>query len=184
MTDIAATLDGIAEPDPTPLLERWEGILFEGNRRGVLAGTGGDGNLLPRVSYRLGLRSAVPRVRMRGALRLTRRAVSSRDYLHASGPPLAPFGEASRVISNFATRAVQSGHEYYVECGWIDVLSRPTRNRPAEPFLKYHFRSAGLALAKTAPFPKRDLRGVRPITVPKLRAATEQWIRALVKRGY
>lgn len=180
---IAATLDGVSEPDVRPLLEAWEGILYEGNRRGVLAGTGGNGQPLKPVTYRLGLRSAVPRVRMRASLRLTRRVVSSRDYLHASGPPLAPFGESSRVISNFATRAVQYGYEYYVECGWIDVLSKPTKNRPAEPFLKWHFRSENAAVAKLARFPRRDLRGVRPATAKLLAEARDRWIRQLVKRG-
>jgi hypothetical protein len=139
-------------------------IVRAGNRRARLAGTDKDGRpMAPLRSARKG------------------------KYRGASGPPLAPFGDKSRIIANFyAEESVSAGGGFEIRAGWRNVLSDPPRGRGARgwinrkisrvtgrgrvPFLAYHF-------AGTPPMPKRDAAGIDPKTRAEVEARWRLWYR-------
>jgi hypothetical protein len=45
------------------------------------------------------------------------------------------------------------------------------------PFLRYHFNGDGR-------LPRRDLRGVRPAGIEKMRAAMNNWIRLEIRQAF
>jgi hypothetical protein len=50
----ARRLDVMADPDASPLMDDWERIIVEGNRRGVLSGLDGNDRPMPPLRYRGG----------------------------------------------------------------------------------------------------------------------------------
>lgn len=139
-------------------------IVRAGNRRARLAGTDKDGRpMAPLRSKRTG------------------------KYKGASGPPLAPFGERSRIVANFyADESVAPGGGWEIRAGWRNVLSDPPRGRGFRglvrrtfgrafntgrvPFLAYHF-------AGTPPLPRRDAAGIDPKTRDEIEARWRLWYR-------
>ena len=100
--DLSRKLGQLAEPDPEtvrPLMERWEQIIYDDNRRGLLAGLDKDGQpLIPLQSKRKG------------------------KYKGAQGPVLSPFSEHSRAIANLVTAHLQDAQGRYVAFGaWDDA---------------------------------------------------------------
>lgn len=100
------------------------------------------------------------------------------EYKQLGGPPLAPRGPFSRVITNLKTEFAQqdsgvfSGRSAWMAYGWWDqVVARDGTTK----FLKYHFHGIGQK--------KRDLTGVRPEGVKKARAAAINWMRDMVRSG-
>lgn len=116
------------------LRQRIAGAIERGNRAGRLAGTDGRGRALtPLRSKRKG------------------------KYKGATGPPLAPFRDRSRVVTNFRATWRQQGTAWALEMGWADIVSRR-----GVPFLIYHLTGA-------RPQPKRDIAGLSPRTQAELR---------------
>ena len=71
------------------------------------------------------------------------------QYKTMSGPPLAPRGPASRVISNYTVEIIAGNSNIVgVEGGWDDVM-----DSMGKPFLQKHFQGIGL--------PVRSLIGIR-----------------------
>lgn len=67
-------------------------------------------------------------------------------YAGASGPPIAPFGAASRVVTNFRAQVKGSRPPYTVQAGWENVVS--SKGVPFLPFLDQGVR--GKARGKTS----------------------------------
>lgn len=166
-----------------PLMEHWRRLMEEGNLKGVLAGTDGDGSYMLAVTYRprnprpmsigerLGQRSNKKRGRVAGAGSYSEHGIlpnnnlTSSAYRRLTGPPLAPRGQFSRVITNFKTTTFQAEeHGYWVVIGtWEDVMS------PSG----FHFLPAL--------FETRNLRGVRPDDLAKMRATILPWAKLTVR---
>jgi hypothetical protein len=170
-------LNALRNLDPTPLLSKWEVIIEEDNRKGVLAGTDKDGKPMIPVEYRP-IKSSqekwtARRERLHTAV-VTGPAgdnLTSAQYRRLTGPPLAPRGASSRVVKN-----LQTGHgydtskgEYYAEGAWPDVRSKKGRE-----FLEAHFDG-------TNGLPKRDLRGVRPWGKQQALEALYDWMKDVLR---
>jgi hypothetical protein len=166
------------------LMQHWRVLMEQGNLDGVLAGTDGDGNPMLPVTYRprnprqmtlgerLGQRVNKKRGRLAGVGSYAEHGIlpnnnlSSSAYRQLTGPPLAPRGQFSRVVTNFVTTTFQTEtHGDWVVIGtWKDVMS-PTG---------FHFLPAL--------FETRDLRGVRPDDLEKMRATILPWAKLVVRR--
>jgi hypothetical protein len=87
-------------------------------------------------------------------------------YKGATGPPLAPFYFASRVVSAFhaeARRTNGARGQWRITAGWVGVTSKR-----GVPFLPFHDRG-------TAVLPARPIFGISPRTWTKIRAAITTW---------
>lgn len=175
-----------------PLMGEWQAILVEDNRKGVLEGTDRDGNPLPATTYRTSSgtttaarpsASSVFGTRDRSAWKAANKAVrdsrgkgvfqahgnlSTAAYKELTGPPLAPRGEGSRVITHYKTATVYEGGYWQAVGFWDRVLSRA-----GVAFLPFHFRGEGRN-------PRRNLVGVRPWGLTEARKAAMAWARALL----
>lgn len=172
------------------LMEHWERLMEEGNRNGVLAGTDGDGNPMLPVTYRprfsrANYGGAGKPVKLTVSQRLGQHArtkrgdffglgpaasgwnnnLTSTEYRKLDGPPLAPRRQFSRVVTNFVTTSFQpEEHGYWVVIGtWKDVVS----------VKGYHFLPAL--------FETRNLRGVRPDDLEKMRATILPWAKLTIR---
>jgi len=184
-------VETISKLDATPLMLTWMNIIEEDNRKGVMAGTDKDGNYMFGVTYRP--KTAKPlKIGSKAADRLRNHAhgrarvgafsgfgpaaaglnnnLTSSEYRMLGGPPLAPRGVFSRVITNLRTDYGQDGDRNWFARGfWFEVVSKK-----GVPFLNAHFEGKnGL--------PKRDLRGVRPEGLAKARRAMVAWMSDLIR---
>ena len=127
--------------DVRPLLEEFERILLKANKRTVLAGKQTSGQDMPPVQERKGI------------------------YKGKTGPPLAPSGLGSRVITLVDTAIGQmpGGKSFYATKVWDAIKSRE-----GVPFMHYHFEGAGHN-------PVRDLRGIDEQGLQEALAATRIW---------
>ncbi len=173
-----------------PLMEHWELLMEEGNRKGVLAGTDKDGNPMLPVTYRpfnpremslgerLGQRINLKRGRYAGIGRYSQYGIlpnnnlSSSAYRQLTGPPLAPRSQFSRVITNFVTVSFQpQEHGYWLVIGtWGQVVN----------VSGYHFLP-DLFDGNPPQIGPRDLRGVRPDDVKKMRETILPWAKLTVR---
>ena len=108
---LTARLRKIAHPDATPLMVSWMGLIDSQNRRGVMAGIDADGVPMIPVTYRPAPYGKLGKVRRRGRGEFAGLGahnfgnLSSREYRLLDGPPLAPRGTNSRVITNLRPEA-------------------------------------------------------------------------------
>jgi hypothetical protein len=121
-----------------------------------MAGVGGDDRPLAPVKYRTGVPAPLVRRNRYGrGIKPPQQSsgdnLSSAEYRRLKGPPLAPRGLGSRVVTNYVTRSGSDGSTWFAEGGWADVVSAK-----GVPFLKFHFNSH-----PPLRLPRRDLRGVR-----------------------
>jgi hypothetical protein len=186
---LRARFDRLANPDPAPLLVRVADLMDEDNRRGVLAGEDKDGSYMLAVTYRP-RKPGAPSVKLTVAQRLGQRGnikrgkysrigsglerannnLTSAEYRLLDGPPLAPRRQFSRVITNYMQSSGQIGPRVWEVIGaWVNVV-----NAKGQPFLKYHFNGEGR-------LPVRDLRGIRPPGMTKIRAAIRAWMTSEVR---
>lgn len=145
------------------LAARLSQAIVDGNRRDRLAGVDRNGvPLVPLLSKRRG------------------------RYKGATGPPLAPFRERSRVITKFECRISRKWGfgNFQLSAGWRDVLSDPpkggsvfarfvrrvSRGKGGIPFLPFHFEGSGR-------LPKRDLAGISPKTEAELAEIVRSHVR-------
>jgi hypothetical protein len=192
LDNLIARLRMIERMDATLLMVTWKKIIEEDNRKGVLAGLDKNGVPMARVTYRpkgptvkIGADSA-SRFRNNVSGRIKKgefggfgvhaaglhNNLLTREYEQLTGPPLAPRGQFSRVITNLTTDFAPSadGRVWTAWGAWVDVVSTK-----GVPFLSAHFKGKGR-------LPKRDLRGVRPEGRLKARKALIAWAADLIRR--
>ncbi len=171
----------IEHPNAAPLMAEWCKIIEDDNRKGVLAGLDKNGNPMIPVTYRpkADVARVTARQRNRGRSEFSGHGpaasglhnnLTPAEYRRLSGPPLAPRGANSRVITNLQTGY---GHDstanvWFAEGVWFEVVSIR-----GVYFLPYHFHGAGR-------LPVRDLTGVRPQGRQKAVAAMVRWGRRLL----
>ena len=156
----------------------------------MLDGTDGKGLRMAAVTYRP---AGIPRHKLTLGERLGQKAnkrrgeyggimpsgggllannnLTAKAYRELIGPPLAPRRQFSRVITNAVTGNypdLTRPGVYYVELAWGEVVSPSGFH-----FLPVHFK--GLPLGKHGPRIQRDLRGVRPDDLDKMRASLRRW---------
>jgi len=167
-------LYAIQNPDFRNLMLSIEKVMDADHAKGVIEGKDKDGNTMKPVTYRGG--NAVPmsplvlkrKNRNKETFRnwrfqgpIDRDAndanLSTSEYKKLTGPPLAPRGLNSRIIRNYFTHSGFDGKTYFAEAVLVDILSKK-----GIPFMQYHFDGEGR-------LPKRDLRGVRPEGMLKIR---------------
>jgi hypothetical protein len=157
-------LRALEQFDPAPVLDQWAPMIYEGNRRGVLAGLDGHDVAMPPLKYRTGAGKAT-RKRKAGMYGTATAAktgaglfasglhdnLTRAEYEALTGPRLAPRKEQSRVIKNLEVHWHQLGDGVWEVVGaWFQVISTK-----GVPFLPFHFNGEGHN-------PKYDLRPVRP----------------------
>lgn len=164
LTDLPGRCESLAAHDFSPLMDAWEDVLHDDNIFGALHGLDGDGVPLAPVTYR------PKQVKKVDPAILPNNNLTSSHYRSLGGPPLAPRGLESRIVTNFRTSSARlpTSGEWVAIGAWEDVLDVKGR-----PFLRHHFSGSGR-------LPKRDLRGVRPTAVEKARAATLEYIRLVL----
>lgn len=199
-----------------PLIEAWSKILIEDNRRGVMTGTDGDGNPMKPTKYRKSLTQTAPGRSADAFFNASGEAFSNmegerefffanlsggpgvghkpgtgdnlttREYQKMTGPPLAPRGAASRVISNYTVEPVTDGNTIGVEGGWDDVVSKK-----GVEFLPFHFHGATFSRAMFAAsiggenhhLPRRNLIGLRQWGKTQARKELNAWVKWLLTQA-
>lgn len=145
---VMTALAWAADPDLSELCVELGDVIADDNRRGVLAGLDRDGSPMPATLRQL-----------RGA--------------GDQGPPLAPRGDASRVIANLRTGWERQGPGEWVAWGeWLNVLS----DRGVS-FLPFHFRGEGR-------LPTRDLAGLRPEGLEDAQSVVSAWVEAQINAKF
>ncbi|WP_165063436.1 hypothetical protein [Paludisphaera rhizosphaerae] len=186
-------LDKIENIDATPLMVSFQKIISDDNRRGILNGEDRWGNIMLAVTYRpkgtptnIKGRSDEARRQRNGAKANAKQGrfagfgplaaglhnnLTSSEYRKLSGPPLAPRGVFSRVITNLVTSFIvdPSRRAWTAVAGWANVVDVHGRS-----FLNFHFTGAGR-------LPRRDLRGVRPEGRAKAQRAAVAFVRDLIR---
>jgi len=195
LSEIAHVMDHAKD-----LMKHWEILMEEGNRRGVLidktdmngvpilavtyrpsaaqkraiyAGTAKP--IRPTLSQRLGQHPRMTRGEFSGVgdhQSGTNNNLTSTEYRKLDGPPLAPRRQFSRVITNFETTSFQpEEHGYWLVTGqWKEVV-----DRNGNTFLHYLFDGG-----PPQPGP-RDLRGIRPVDLEKIKATILPWAKLTVR---
>jgi hypothetical protein len=170
---ILAGLRRIQNLNAKPLMDSWVLIIEADNRQGVMAGIDKDGVPMAPVTYRP---KGPPKRHLRRKVGAYNPGVggnlSSSEYRRLGGPPLAPRGTGSRVITNLLTGHGREGDHWYALGYWEGVVS-PKGN----PFLRYHFTG-------TAKLPRRDLRGLRPAGRAKALTALQAWGRGEIRDAF
>lgn len=193
---IRQRLRNVVNPDATDLMASWMKIIDDDNRRGVLAALDKDGNPMTPVTYRPkpGSKGRLTGAQRNNPKKGARRGVfaglgthpagtnnnlTSAEYRRLAGPPLAPRGAFSRVITNLRPRYGRLTSGVWEAVGyWDEVVSRKGKR-----FLHYHFNGAtGGGKKRNVVLPRRDLRGVRPPGLEKARKALKAWAIDLLRR--
>ncbi|WP_165231360.1 hypothetical protein [Aquisphaera insulae] len=143
-----AELSAASRLDFAPLLAGWAAIVEEENRAGILAGLDAAGRPLAPVTYR-----PRPATHSPDFTPLAHDNLSGSAYRVLYGPPTAPRGAASRVITRFHAEPAGQGDGWSVLGSWDDVV-----DANGLPFLEDLFAGRGDS-------PPRDLAGVRPNAV-------------------
>lgn len=202
----------------TPLLEAWSDVLVEDNRRGVMQGIDGDGNPMTPTKYRRSITQAgagkagdkffnaqgqaFSNIEISSGFLFANLTgqnsegfkpgpganKSTREYRRATGPPLAPFGAASRVISNYMVEAIVDANMVGVEGGWNDIVSKT-----GFEFLPVHFRGSGIHNAAQVfarsigggnfDLPRRNLVGLRQWGKSQARKELNTWVEWLLTQA-
>jgi len=172
-------------------------IIDDDNREGVLAGLDKDGVPMAPVTYRPKPTLTILRPTKaqenttnararRGAMAGFGPAaaglhnnLTSREYGRLAGPPLAPRGAFSRVVSNLATGYQRLDLARWEAYGyWHDVVSTG-----GVPFLHAHFTGAATGRDHRVGLPRRDLRGVRPDGRAEAAKAARNWALDVLRRS-
>lgn len=110
--------------------------------------------------------------------------LTTKEYKRLTGPPLAPRGPGSRVISNYTVEAMPMGLNVVgVEGGWDDVVSKK-----GVSFLPFHFQGFGsqndlFASSISGPnrnLPRRNLVGLRLWGKTQARKELNAWVKQLM----
>lgn len=200
-----------------PLIDAWAKVLIEDNRRGVMMGIDGDGNPMQPTKYRLSLSQTGPgragdlffnaqgeafnNYEAGGLFHFASLGGSGQgfkpnpsdnlktsQYKKMTGPPLAPRGPASRVISNYRVNILTGMNRIGVEGGWDDIVSKK-----GIPFIAAHFHGTTIAIEKDnvgktgfnqsfylVDLPKRNLVGLRQWGKTQATKELNAWIKMLM----
>lgn len=194
------------------LMQSWGKVLVEDNRKGVLAGIDKDGKAVASTIYRNSFTQAgydrptyvkfVPNpfgttdwktdisgAGLDGFKPGPASNLTTKQYKALSGPPLAPRGMASRIITNYIIVPVSGeGGEFGVEGGWNDVVSKK-----GVEFLPFHF-SGNVVATTSAPLfgiigvgrgknlARRNMAGLREWGRTKARAHLRTWIDEVMEK--
>jgi hypothetical protein len=179
--DLSATitmLQRLVDPDPMPLMEKWEQVIVEDNERGVLsARTDWRDQPLKPVTYRpKGTPVGVTRRQRNNARGVVsgigpmasglHNNLTRAEYERLSGPPMAPRGADSRVITNLLTahgRDPANDHAWFAMGAWAEVVDVEGR-----PFLDRAFAI-------------RDLAGVRQWGIQEAINELQAWVATLLR---
>lgn len=109
--------------------------------------------------------------------------LTTSQYKRLTGPPLAPRGPASRVISNYVVEVMAGSNMVGVEGGWNDVVSAK-----GVSFLPFHFNGATSSRAFFAAsiggdnhhLPRRNLVGLRQWGKTQARKELNAWVTQLM----
>lgn len=109
--------------------------------------------------------------------------LTTKEYRRMTGPPLAPRGPASRVISNYVVEVMAGTNLVGVEGGWNDVVSKK-----GVEFLPFHFSGATFSRAFFAAaiggdnhhLPRRNLVGLRLWGKTQARKELNNWVKQLL----
>ncbi len=138
------------------------------NTRGVMAGIDANDQPMLPVTYRTGVAKPIKRTGRKRAIParggFTAGGLTTAQYKLLTGPPLAPRGLGSRVITNLET-GHSTGSPWFAVGAWRDVVDAKGR-----AFLKYAFEL-------------RDLRGVRAEGRAEARALLRIYLRRLMGWG-
>jgi hypothetical protein len=175
---ILAGLRRIQHLDATSLMLSWQLIIETDNRDGIMKGLDKDGvpiNSYAPITYRP---KGPPKRHLRRKVGAFNPGVggnlSSSEYRRLGGPPLAPRGTGSRVITNLLTgKEGQPGDTQWAAIGYWEGVVSPKGN----PFLIHHFTGAGR-------LPRRDLRGLRPAGRAKALTALQAWGRGEIRDAF
>ena len=161
LNKIIAQCERFRKPDVRPLLTSWERRIVADNKRGILAGKDKDGIDFKAVTYRPKGEPARhrPKRQTRAQRESSGNNLSSAEYRKLAGPPLAPRGARSRIITNLYT---EQGYDslkrvYYAVGAWAGVVSKK-----GVEFLLAHFDGARCGKGHRVKLPVRDARGIRP----------------------
>jgi hypothetical protein len=180
-------LKRLTNPQPITLMQTWMNIIDKDNRRGVMAGLDKDGNPMPPVTYRPVGTALKPTPEQRNYAHPRKgrgkfaglgshpsginNNLSYDEYVRLAGPPLAPRGAFSRVITNLKTRFERQNKTTWRAIGeWVEVVSVE-----GVEFLSAHFNGAMVGRNHSVQLPVRDLRGVRPEGKEEAREAMKEW---------
>jgi len=191
------------------LIGRWAAVLIEDNRRGVLAGLDRHDRQVIPTNYRnsfvqAGRDKPTTVQEVKGWLVNVSGGpgpgfkpgagwdLTKKEYREQSGPPLAPRGMASRIISNYTVAPMHqpgAGGMVGVEGGWDDVL-----NDRGEEFLQYHFDGTGMhrggayaswtkrrGVGRGKNMPRRDMAGLRKWGKDQAKKELREWVRELME---
>ena len=184
-----AGLRQLGDFDATSLMKSWMKIVDDDNRSGILLGLDAQGVMMTPVTYRpvappkkpaasqkMGKRANVKKGEYQGFGPLASGLhgnLTSAEYRLLGGPPLAPRGQFSRVITNFQTDYARLRPGYWqVTFWWENVVSNEGRS-----FLRYHF-TGGKHL------PRRDLRGIRPTGLARCAEALQAFASDLLRQAF
>lgn len=186
---LSVRMRGLVNPDAAPLMLSWMLTIDADNRKGVLAGLDCHGVPMRPVTYRPKPSAArVTAAQRNNPAKGARRGafaglgshpsglhnnLTSAEYRRLSGPPLAPRGAFSRVVTNLKLRFGRLDGTRWEAVGYWDEVV----NAKGRPFLHFHFAGAsGGGRSRTIVLPQRDLRGVRPEGVAKAQASGRAWM--------
>jgi len=186
-------------------MQTWMDIIQDDNRKGVMAGLDRYGDPMDPVTYRpVGeAQKKLTDAQRNTSNRRLRRGnfvgrgpaasgwnnnLTSAEYRKLGGPPLAPRGHFSRVITNLKTgfttpTAVVNVHnespgQWQAIGYWEGVVSRD-----GTPFLMAHFTGATVGRNHAVTLPVRDLRGVRPEGKRRARTALREWLASEIRQA-
>jgi hypothetical protein len=168
----------LQDPDARPLMLRWMDLIARSNRRGAIEGTDKDDVPLVPVTYRpvpdlVGHRKRGKTGPFGGLSAPMFGNLSTEEYRHLTGQPLAPRGLDSRIVTNLKTEFDHPSPTEWVAYGaWDEVYARDGKTE----FLIFHFDGE-------SPLPKRDYRGVRPPEFEEAKESAKAWLMDAVRSG-
>lgn len=192
---LRARLAKLGTADAGPLMISLMKVIVEDNRQGVLAGLDKDGAPIKPVTYRPkgGVRKLTRSQKNDANARVRRGTYAGHgafaaglhnnltpaEYRRLAGPPLAPRGAFSRVITNLKVGYQRPARGVWEAYGyWDEVVSTK-----GVPFLHAHFVGATVGEGHRVHLPRRDLRGVRPEGMALARKAATNWMRGLLREA-
>ena len=173
----------LQDPDARALMVRWMDLIVRSNRRGALEGTDKDDKPLIPVTYRPVEDLVEHRKRGKagpfgGIAAPLFGNLTTSEYIHLTGQPLAPRGLDSRIVTNLKTEFDHPTQGEWVAYGyWDEVVARDGETQ----FLTYHFD--GEPLGRNGPRKQRDMRGVRLPEFEEAQESAKAWIMDAVRSG-
>ena len=169
----------LQDPDARLLMLRFTELIRKSNQRGAIEGTDKDDSLLLEVTYRPVPEFVGPRKRGKAGPFAGLEAdafgnLTSSEYRHLTGKPVAPRGLDSRIVTNLKTEFDHPTPGEWVAYGyWDQVVARDGDTQ----FLNYLFDG-------DPPMPgPRDFRGVRPPEFEEARESAKAWLMDAVRSG-